>query len=130
MPIKDPEARKAYHKEYMKKYLQDPENRAKHRQRLKRNKDANTLINRERIRELKELNPCTDCGNTYAPECMDFDHLPQFEKKANIALMVASGSTWKLISQELAKCELVCANCHRVRTTQRIQKNLPDNYLV
>jgi hypothetical protein len=63
--------------------------------------------------------PCTDCQKTFDPVCMDFDHLPQFEKKWNICYMLRRHMRWKLIEAEIAKCELVCANCHRLRSKTR-----------
>lgn len=49
---------------------------------------------------------------------MDFDHLPQYEKLFNIG----SPSNWTSlyrVKQEIAKCEVVCSNCHRIRTWER-----------
>lgn len=73
---------------------------------------------REKINALKS-NPCTDCGGIFHPICMDFDHLPQFHKEYPIAEMVRRRMAWATIMSEIAKCELVCANCHRFRTFTR-----------
>lgn len=62
--------------------------------------------------------PCTDCGCCFDPIAMDFDHLPEFEKKAEVSRLVSQGNM-KALKEELSKCELVCSNCHRVRTQQR-----------
>lgn len=51
---------------------------------------------------------------------MDFDHV-RGEKKYNIGSMVGRGLSPKLIDEEVAKCELVCSNCHRIRTYARMQ---------
>lgn len=60
--------------------------------------------------------PCADCGNRFPPECMDFDHV--FGKKSfNIAH--GSGHSIEDLLAEILKCEVVCANCHRIRTTTR-----------
>lgn len=59
--------------------------------------------------------PCTDCGNSFPPECMDFDHLE--DKKFNIGQMYKLRAA--VLLQEIAKCEVVCANCHRTRTRKR-----------
>ena len=61
--------------------------------------------------------PCVDCGGRFPPEAMDFDHLPG-ETKA-FELSRAHRHPWDKVLAEAAKCELVCANCHRVRTTAR-----------
>ena len=47
---------------------------------------------------------------------MDFDHLPGQKKLCGIAEMVSNRFTLLEIQQEMLKCELVCSNCHRIRT--------------
>lgn len=69
------------------------------------------------LNELK-AQPCVDCGGRFPSECMDFDHLDHDAKKYNVA------TSWRWISierlkEEISKCELVCANCHRTRTRKR-----------
>lgn len=74
--------------------------------------------NKEYIREIKEKYPCADCGERYHFSQMDFDHI-QGKKKHNIARFANSAVSIKTIKDELTKCELVCANCHRYRTWVR-----------
>lgn len=62
--------------------------------------------------------PCTDCRQSFPPVCMDFDHTGSSKIKS-IARMYSSGYNLRLIQEEIAKCELVCANCHRIRTANR-----------
>jgi len=52
---------------------------------------------------------------------MDFDHRPGEEKL--FLLKVSKMVTYKLetVLLEIAKCDLVCANCHRMRTQRRIK---------
>ena len=54
----------------------------------------------------------------FPPECMDFDHI-NGDKNYNVGKLV--GHTRATIDAELAKCEVVCANCHRTRTKKRGQ---------
>ena len=68
--------------------------------------------------ELK-AHPCQDCGGTFPTCCMDFDHRRGTVKEYNIGSMFAHHYSRELIEKELAKCDLVCANCHRVRTKIR-----------
>ena len=56
--------------------------------------------------------PCVDCGIKYPYYVMDFDHV-KGEKVGNIGSMKSSLLQAKL---EIAKCEVVCSNCHRERT--------------
>lgn len=69
------------------------------------------------IKTLKESTPCADCGKKYPYYVMDFDHV-NGTKVGNISHMVQSGVT-KKIKEEIDKCEIVCANCHRERTHSR-----------
>ena len=62
--------------------------------------------------------PCTDCGQKYPPEAMDFDHV-RGRKKKDLAKMVVDMASIEAIKEEIAKCELVCAVCHRIRTANR-----------
>jgi hypothetical protein len=62
--------------------------------------------------------PCTDCGNCFPPECMDFDHVGD-DKLGNVGTMTTNGNSRASVMAEIAKCELVCANCHRTRTKNR-----------
>lgn len=50
---------------------------------------------------------------------MDFDHRDGSNKETEISNMARLGSSWKSIEQEIKKCDLVCACCHRIRTEQR-----------
>ncbi len=50
---------------------------------------------------------------------MDFDHVRGIKIK-DVAKLVASAVSLKLISDEIAKCNLVCSNCHRIRSHNRI----------
>ena len=63
--------------------------------------------------------PCTDCGGTFPICCMDFDHKHDAVKAYNIGSMFAHHYSRELIQTELDKCELVCSNCHRIRTRDR-----------
>jgi hypothetical protein len=69
------------------------------------------------IRDLKEKSPCLDCKEYYPYYVMDFDHV-RGKKQANVMELIPTLSK-KRIDQEIAKCEIVCSNCHRVRTHNR-----------
>lgn len=62
--------------------------------------------------------PCKDCGQKFEPCQMDFDHVSG-DKVSDLARMFhwARGK----ILTEVAKCDLVCANCHRDRTQKRVE---------
>jgi hypothetical protein len=106
--------------EYNKKYRKEhPE---KHRaavsayhSRLKENKDR--MI--DWLVEKYGGKPCMDCGVAFHWCAMDFDHRPGEVKELKIGALGwtrASDKNIERMELELAKCDLVCSNCHRVRT--------------
>jgi hypothetical protein len=70
---------------------------------------------REIIREAKDV-PCADCGGRFPSYVMDFDH--REDKLVIVSKLPEFGSVAKLLG-EIAKCDVVCANCHRERTFGR-----------
>ena len=62
--------------------------------------------------------PCADCKKRYPPYVMDFDHLGSKKKTAAVSALLRR-SAYKQALAEVKKCELVCANCHRIRTFKR-----------
>ena len=62
--------------------------------------------------------PCMDCGGTFHPAAMTFDHPPGADKRDDIATL-AKRTSIASVRAEIEKCELVCANCHAVRTFNR-----------
>lgn len=78
--------------------------------------------NRDIIRKAKDV-PCADCGQRFPTHCMDFDHRPGVDKVANIGASVAKwASDPDALIAEIAKCDVVCANCHRKRTFSKERK--------
>lgn len=73
---------------------------------------------RQHIRKYKESRGCADCGEKYPFYVLQLDHLPGQEKKFNVSDLSKIYSMAKL-EEELAKCEVVCANCHAKRTYER-----------
>lgn len=84
---------------------------------LMRNKTYRLQI-KDFIKRIKEDHPCMDCGNRYPYYVMDFDHR-EGEKKSNDINFLSNTGRIGAVKVEIAKCDLVCANCHRVRTHNR-----------
>ena len=80
---------------------------------------------RKWIDSLKEGRPCADCGETFLPYVMHWDHLPGYMKVSEISTMAGSWSR-EAIRHELKKCELVCANCHVMRTVVRARRTIAE----
>ncbi len=76
------------------------------------------------VYDLKNTTACTDCKIQYPYYVTDFDHIENNGIKINtVSKMINSGSI-RQVKEEIAKCELVCSNCHRIRThNRRIDKN-------
>lgn len=68
---------------------------------------------RQYLSEAKNV-PCADCGESYPYYVMDFDHIG--EKLFDIGNAASLGKTLQKVIDEVAKCEVVCSNCHRIRT--------------
>jgi hypothetical protein len=68
------------------------------------------------VRQIKEAAPCKDCEQKYPFYVMQFDHL--YDKKMSVSQLFSRGGMPKILS-EIAKCEIVCANCHAKRTWKR-----------
>ncbi len=85
------------------------------------------LIRRAKYRDaLKKIiiqiknKPCLDCGKIYPYFVMDFDHRDSKNKEKEIARMITGGWSKNKIEREIKKCDLVCANCHRIRTYKNL----------
>lgn len=62
---------------------------------------------------------CVDCDNS-DERVLEFDHIPERGvKHRNISLLVGKGCWTRQLESELKKCEVVCANCHAIRTGMR-----------
>jgi len=72
------------------------------------------------FRQIKEESGCVDCGEMYPHWLLDFDHLPEYNKKGS-PNQLAARHGMKAGMEELKKCEIVCPNCHRNRTYNRYQ---------
>lgn len=60
---------------------------------------------------------CADCGYDTAPEALDFDHVIP-GKTSHIGRLAVTASLERVLD-EMDLCEVVCSNCHRIRTSAR-----------
>lgn len=108
MPYKDKEKQKAAQARYFQ------EN--KERLLVLQNKRRRTW--RKYIEDLKSSTPCMDCDILYPSYVMDFDHV-RGAKVGNISAELSKFSSFEKLLEEISKCDIVCANCHRHRTWMR-----------
>ena len=73
----------------------------------------------------KKDKPCVDCNIKYPPCVMDFDHMQGKDFSVGLGSSLAK---WR-VEAEIEKCELVCANCHRLRTEKRRRKMFSNSHL-
>jgi hypothetical protein len=104
---------KSCYNEYNRGYYQSGE-RTKQLERVKNN---NKQL-RVQFQEWKKQQSCSCCGED-ATECLDLHHLDPTQKEGTLARINDFGS-WNRILEEIAKCIVVCANCHRKIHTGRI----------
>ena len=103
------ETRLAQTKAYYDANKNDPIFRAKRnaRQRVRRNARVKWW------RELKSTMQCKECGENRSP-CLDFHHRHPNEKDFNLSTAIGNFVAKKLILEEMKKCIVLCANCHRM----------------
>lgn len=97
------ECQKIYKKEHYKK------NKKYYMQKVL---DRKTLI-REKIKEYKKTLSCIKCGFSH-PAALDFHHRDPNEKDFSIAQWHKTCSNFESVKIEIEKCDVLCANCHRI----------------
>lgn len=68
----------------------------------------------QKIDKIKNA-PCAKCAKIYHPCQMDFDHIEPQLKIDKISNLVRRRAAWSIIEAEIAKCQLLCALCHRLK---------------
>src|SRR5690242_8399295 len=63
--------------------------------------------------------PCADCGGRWPAVVMEFDHRPGSNKQFNLGDQRARKNGLAVVQEELAKCDVLCPTCHRIRTLRR-----------
>lgn len=90
-----------------------------HRIRTSKNKRSTTLHHlqrhHQRMADLKSA-PCMDCGDHFPSVAMDYDHVRGVKFRM---ISTMANYSWERVLNEVSKCDLVCANCHRLRTQAR-----------
>lgn len=97
---------------YAKKWYNS--NKTEHIKRVATTKTKVVQENRQRLHDYLKTVKCIDCGNSN-PIVLDFDH--RGDKKYNVSNMLSY--SWETIEKEIAKCDVRCANCHRIRTAKQ-----------
>lgn len=111
------------HARYTKKHYADNKDAYLARSRKSNPRYAKAL--KEWVASLKDNKPCLDCGVAYRWWIMEFDHVrgKKFRSISEMCQRVFAKST---IASEIAKCDLVCSNCHQNRTFLRRSGGMED----
>ena len=63
----------------------------------------------------RKAQPCADCGRSWPAKVMHYHHVDPSGKSASIASLISRGAPVPVIEAEIAKCVLLCGNCHVLR---------------
>lgn len=106
---------------WRRSYRNNPEVKVKANARRARYRQRNMAI----LREEKDR-PCMDCLVSFPYYVMDFDHLDGEDKIGLLTQLAWRPVSVARLREEIAKCEVVCSNCHRMRTyRRRVECGLP-----
>jgi transcription elongation factor Elf1 len=119
-PFKDPERRRQYHQQYHKEkwYPLHKE------ERMKRSKQQRQDLVKW-YQEYKKTLKCADCGQNH-PATLEFHHLDPAQKEVNVSRLIADSTSMRKLKEEIAKCVVLCANCHRIRHWNERQGNTEE----
>lgn len=110
--VRDKRANDPEYVERQRLYHQSEKGRAVRREASNRFKRAR----RDRLNAIKMATGCVDCGFAAHPAALQFDHV-RGEKLFEIGSKTSMA--WERMEAEIAKCDVVCANCHAIRTAER-----------
>lgn len=106
MPFKDPELRKAKHREYSRKHYQ------KNREQILKTSETNKKIARAQWQRFKAALSCAKCGQSH-PATLDFHHVLKDPSNRKVNHLTTHGM-YTAALEELKKCVVLCSNCHRI----------------
>jgi hypothetical protein len=119
MPYKDESVRKSKHKEYSREhYLKNKDKQIA----------ANSQYKKKRRKEWQEYKSelsCAKCGFSH-PAAIDFHHEDPSLKEGNIHRYIANGQ-FKKAFEEIKKCIVLCANCHRIHHYEEKAVTIPTS---
>lgn len=107
---------------YQRKWYKS--NKKKHKSNAMIRKNKSILKTKTQVLCYLRDHPCVDCGEK-DPIVLEFDHV-RGRKRFNISSMINGNYSTKRVFEEIKKCEVRCANCHRRRTTATLWKGKKD----
>ena len=108
MPYKDKNKAKEYQRENNRRWYQE------HKEVVVERKKQQQLEIRDWFRRYKSSLCCVDCGISH-PAVLQFHHRDRTEKSFTISNVISRATSINQITREIAKCDVVCVNCHAKR---------------
>lgn len=108
------ESRKEYLKRYQREYHRQEWYPTHTKERILETKERRVVL-QEWYTKYKSTLHCEICGE-WRPECLQFHHRNHKEKEFNIGEWIKNGVAIETLKAEVAKCDVLCANCHAVET--------------
>lgn len=90
-------------------------NRERQIKQVYQSKQKRIRENQSRIRDVLAIG--CKCGFKDI-RALEFHHIYPADKSDGISKLLADGYSWKRLEKELAKCEVICANCHKIETSE------------
>lgn len=107
------QCRRKYDRKY---HANRSKNKKTRKQELQKKRVNETIL---KLRLYKESRGCMDCGESN-PLVLDFDHRDPAKKSFTIGSVARKGWSLEVLYKEIDKCDVVCANCHRIRTAKQL----------
>ena len=120
------ESRKEYLKRYQREYHRQEWYPAHNKERIQETKDRRTEL-QEWYTKYKATLHCENCGE-WRPECLQFHHRDPRQKEFNISEWIRNGVSLETLRAEIAKCDVLCANCHAIETQDQKYRKLGTPY--
>lgn len=90
-------------------------------------KNIRKSLIRKQYYEIKKGFKCCNCGNDDF-RVLEFDHINRNKKELCISEAMGRGCSLEKIKKEIDKCQVLCANCHRIKTWEEgIGKTIEEN---
>lgn len=100
-------------------------NKASHYLSVRKSRDRRRIYLQDLSIGIRAKSGCVDCGFS-DPRALQFDHIDRANKYMAVCQLIANGVSEQRILDEIAKCEVRCANCHAVKTAQQCNHRSND----
>jgi 5-methylcytosine-specific restriction endonuclease McrA len=93
-------------------------NKASHLEKVAVRQREVILRARQFVWDYLSMHPCVECGEN-DPVVLEFDHITGSKRKT-VTELAGQGYSLETVKKEIAKCQVLCANCHRQKTSKEL----------